>query len=272
MKTSLIHPASYVNIQMRPAIQKNDLTAEVVWTYLVARKYEKDHGALANTLCGQDKMLPENSKIWLEAYLQPTRQDERDSWKTRADLAMGHLKKIEGRKNQIQGSDGEWICIVESKWYDDIQINAVDDGSNQLLKIIEHALLLHDNKGNFPKSVYVTLVTPKYFMEGLGKFSYRKYPKKYKEYRNEPAKLKKDLALCTFPFLRHDIESLINRADALKLNWVTFEELLGLPNLVEDHIPGKHRVIIDTWKEVFFKMGREDLLSELSSGRGEVWK
>jgi hypothetical protein len=182
MKSSLIHPAPYANIQMRPAIQKNDLTAEVVWTYLVARKYEKDHSVLASILCGQDKMLPDNSKIWLEAYLQPTRQDERDSWKTRADLAMGHLEKIKGRENQIQGSGGDWVCIVESKWYDDIQTSAVDDGGNQLLKIINHALLLHDGKGSFPKSVYVTLVTPRYFKGGSGKFSHREYSITYNEY------------------------------------------------------------------------------------------
>lgn len=183
---------------------------------------------------------------------------------------MGHLEEIKGRENQIQGSGGEWVCIVESKWYDDIQTNTVDDGSNQLLKIIEHALLLHDNKGNFLKSVYVTLVTPKYFMEGLGKFSYRKYPKKYKEYKNEPEKLKKDLALCTFPFLKHDIETLINRADALKLNWVTFEELLELPNLVEHHRPGKYRVTIDSWKEIFSEMDMDDLYIKLSAGPGGV--
>jgi hypothetical protein len=265
MKTSLIHPPPYIDIQIRPAIQQNDLTAEVVWTYLVARKYEKDHRALANMLCGQDNMLPEKSKIWIEAYLQPTRQNERDSWKTRVDLAMGHAEEVKGRANQIQSSGGEWVCIVESKWYDDIQASGVDDGGNQLLKVIDHALLLHDNKGNFPKSVYVTLVTPRYFKEELGKFSYRKYSKKYKEYKDEPEKLKKDLALCPFPFLKHDISTLINRAGALKLNWVTFEELLGLPNLVEDHIPGKYRVTIDTWKDVFYKMGREDLYSELSS-------
>lgn len=273
MTTSLFYPKPYVGIQIRPAIKDNDRSAEVVWTYLVARKYENNYQALVSKLlCGTiPESLPRNNNMWLEAYLQPTRQDERDSWKTRADLAIGHLEVIRGSKNQIQGSGGEWVCIVESKWYDDIRLNAVsEDGINQLSRIIEHSLLLHDEKGHFPEKVYVTLVTPSFFKEGLGKFSHQEYSKKYKEYKNEPEKLKKDLALCTFPFLKHDIETLINRADALKLNWVTFEELLELPNLVEHHRPGKYRVTIDSWKEIFSEMDMDDLYIKLSAGPGGV--
>jgi len=66
-----------------------------------------------------------------------------------------------------------------------------DDGINQLSRIIEHSLLLHDKKGHFPEKVYVTLVTPRYFKEGLGKFSQRKYLKKYNEYKDDPEKFKK---------------------------------------------------------------------------------
>lgn len=268
MTTSLIHPENYVNIQIRPTIQSNDPTAEIVWTYLLARKYENDYPAfVSKLLCGTTpKSFPMDNKIWLEAYLQPTRQDERDSWKTRADLAIGHLEEIKGRENQIQSSGGEWVCIVESKWYDDIQTNAANNDSNQLLKIIEHALLIHDNKGNFPKSVYVTLVTPKYFKEGVGKFSFRDYRGIYDEYKTQPEKLQKALALCSHPYLKHNVETLISRTRALILNWVTFEELLGLPNLVEDHVPGKYRVTINSWEEVLIKMDRKDLIDELTKG------
>jgi hypothetical protein len=266
MKSRFIHPPDYVDKQVRPYIKSNDREKEVVWTYLVARKYVKDLKDLVRLLCGQENLLmPEESKIWLEAYLQPTRQGEGVSWKTRADLAIGHFEEETERENQIQGSGGEWVCIVESKWYDDIRLNAKsDDRLNQFLRIIEHALLLHDKKGHFPEKVYVTLVTPKYFKEGTGKFSDRKYPKKYKEYKDNPEKLKKDLAICALPFLKYDVETLISRTSALILNWVTFEELLGLPNLVEDQIPGKYRVTIDTWKKIFSEMGRPDLSSDLS--------
>jgi len=271
MTISIINPESYVDIQIRPAIRREDLTAEIVWTYLAARKYENNHQALVSKLCGIKQILPENSMIWLEAYLQPTRQDERDSWKTRADLAIGHLGEIKGKVNQIQGSGGEWICIVESKWYDDLQSNAKGEKINQLLKIIEHALLLQDDKGTFPKVVYVTLVTPKYFKEGFGTFSRRDYRTIYDEYnKNQSEKLIKDLTFCRLPFLKHDLETLTNRASALRLNWVTFEELLGLPNLVEHQRPGKYRVTIDSWKEIFSEMGMDDLYIKLSAGTGGV--
>jgi hypothetical protein len=133
-----------------------------------------------------------------------------------------------------------------------------------LAQIIDHALLLHDSKGKFPEKVYVTLLTPEYFKEGFGKFSHRDYTEKYEEYRNKPGKLENDLKLCPLPFLKHNIETLISRINALKLNWVTFEELLGLPNLVEDHIPDCHRVTIGSWEKVFSEMGRQDLFRELS--------
>jgi hypothetical protein len=70
---------------------------------------------------------------------------------------------------------------------------------------------------------------------------------------------------CQLLFLKHDVETLIGRIGALKFNWVTFEELLGLPNLVEDHRPGKYKVTIDSWKDIFLKMDMEDSYNKLSS-------
>ena len=98
----------------------------------------------------------------------------------------------------------------------------------------------------------------------VGKNSNRNYWKKFNEYKFKPEKLENDLKVCTLPFLKHDVETLISRIKALSLNWVTFEELLELPNLVEDHIPGKHRVTKQSWKEIFAEMGAEDLYIELS--------
>jgi len=67
---------------------------------LVARKYENNYqGLVSKLLCGTTpESLPRDNKIWIEAYLQPTRQDERDSWKVRADLAIGHLEVIKRQR------------------------------------------------------------------------------------------------------------------------------------------------------------------------------
>ncbi len=93
-ESSLMHPPHYVEVQIRPVIRSNDMMKEVVWTYLVARKYENDHKTLCKLLCGQNEEMPFNSKIWLEAYLYPTRvrQEEVQYWRSRADLSMGHLE------------------------------------------------------------------------------------------------------------------------------------------------------------------------------------
>jgi hypothetical protein len=268
MTTSLVHPENYLNIQIRPTIRRNDRDAEIVWTYLLARKYNNDYSALVSKLLCDTapESFPNDSKIWLEAYLQPTRQNERDSWKTRADLAIGYLEKIIRSENQIKSSGGDWVCIVESKWYDDVHSNTRYPEINQFAQTIEHALLLHDDQGKFPKKVYVTLVTPRYFKEKLGKFSDRNYWGIYNEYEKNPKKLKEALVPCSLPFMKHNLETLISRIDVLKLNWVTFEELLELPNLVEDHIPGKYRVTIDSWEEIFSKVRMDYEYNELSAG------
>jgi len=63
---------------------------------------------------------------------------------------------------------------------------------------------------------------------------------------------------------------LLQRTESLKLNWVTFEELLDLSNLVEDHIPGKYRTTLETWEQVFQEIHREDLFVELSKKRAKL--
>lgn len=264
-KTRVFHPAPYVERQIAPVIQANGMTKEVVWTYLLAKKYENIHQNLVKKLCEAEETIPENSKICLEAYLHPTRirQEEVKYWRSRADLSVGHLELNADREYQIR-SNGSWVCICESKWFDDIHQNSQFPEILQLSQLIEHALLIHDNGGKFPERVYVTLITPRYFKERQGKFSERKYWKKFNDYTTDMALLEKDLHLCPLPFLKHDLEILISRVDTLKLNWVTFEDLLGLSDLVEDHIPGKYRTTRDTWKQVFKEMGGEDIFIELT--------
>jgi len=38
----IVHPPPYLEKQIRPAIRRNNMNAEVVWTYLLARRYEND--------------------------------------------------------------------------------------------------------------------------------------------------------------------------------------------------------------------------------------
>jgi len=112
-------------------------------------------------------------------------------WRSRADLSVGHLEVVNDRDAQIR-ANGEWINIVESKWYDDIHPNPKYPQILQLSQLIEHALLLHDTSGNFPKRVYVTLLTPQYFKNKEGPFSERDYQEKFNKYKSDTIVLKSD--------------------------------------------------------------------------------
>jgi len=71
---AIFHPGPYIEKQIAPALKANDLSKEVVWTYLVARKYQYNQGIFAKKICGVAEELPGEAKIWLEAYLHPTRR------------------------------------------------------------------------------------------------------------------------------------------------------------------------------------------------------
>ena len=261
---NIFHPAPYAKVQIAPAFKSQDLSKEIVWTYLVARKFQNNQAELAKKLCGAEEKLPDNSQIWLETYLHPTRrrQEEVKYWRSRSDLSVGYLELVEDRDSQIR-SNGDWISIVESKWYDDIHPNSKYPEILQLSQLIEHALLLHDNNGKFPDRVYVTLLTPQYFKEGKGPFSERNYEQKFVKYTNDLSLLKKDLELCPLTFLKHSFDILFERLDSLILRWVTFEELLDLPNLVNHQVPGKYKTNMLSWKHVLSKINMSDVYEEI---------
>jgi len=265
MDSPLNHPPPYLKNQIRKPFIENKMKREIVWTYIVGRKYEneKSHRDLAKILGVEDEKMPEESKIWLEAYLQPTRENEGDSWMTRSDLSIGCLKTIESSELQIC-SNGNWVCICEAKWNADVHYDKKDE-VNQLAKLIEHALLIH-NHDVYPERVYVTLITPQYFKD---KPKNKDYQNIFSKYQDDKNLILNDLQECKLKFKDNvDYNFLTERLSQLYLNWVTFEELLGLPNLVEDHRLGKYRVTIDSWEKVLMEMGRKDLYSELSSKIG----
>ena len=236
----------------------------MVWTYLVARKYQDNQDGLVKKICGVNEELPDDARIWLETYLYPTRlwKKEVKSWRSRADLSLGYLEIVSDRIAEIR-SNGEWVSIVESKWYDDIHANSNYPKILQLSQLIEHALLLHDKAGNFPERVYVTLLTPQYFKNQEGPFADRNYHQKFRKYISNRIELKTDLQLCPLTFLAHDLDTLFSRIDSLILRWVTFEELLELPPLVSHNVPGKYKTNFHSWKQVFSEIGMESSYYDL---------
>jgi len=261
-KSTILHPPRYRQMQIAPALRRNELTKEVVWTYLVAKKYENDQPVLVKKLCGVEEKLPEDPKIYLEAYLHPTRikMEERKCWLSRSDLAIGCLELVKDRQLMIKAA-GEWICIVESKFFSDIDPNFRFPDIFQLSQLIEHALLLHKKRSIPPKRVYVILVTPQYFTNQMD----RMYWQKYHDYTKDPTTLVKDLKLCNLPFLEHDEATLLSRIESLKLRWVTFEKLLDLPEIMAS---GKFQELnFATWKEIFREIRMLELYHEIIEGR-----
>lgn len=270
-KAKINHPPAYIQKQIRPAIERNDLSAEVVWTYLLAKKYQNDPTLLAGKLCGHPEKMPEGGGIWLETYLAPTRQQqyEQNSWKIRADLAIGYVKPLKGRVRQIMAG-GNWICVVESKWFDDIHSNAKFPEVNQLAQLIEHALLLHDEKGSFPERVYVTLLTPAYFMQPHAHFLNKMYFTKYHEYNTDKMNLISDLRTCTLPYDSHGINTILERIEHLILNWLSFDNLLNLPDLVKARIPDKYETNRQTWEQIASETNQLNILEELRFCQGKT--
>lgn len=211
--------------------------------------------------------------IYLESPLYPSRKQTRRFAKP--DLSIGCLNINKGSKRQLK-SDGEWICVAESKWFDQLikPDNRNRNGNNnlphinQLVKLIEHALLLHDKNGIFPKRIYVNLITPRYFKDNDNHFSKKNYRDIYYNYKNNKDMLLKDLKKCTIEFHnpKHKYKLLEDRVNNLTLNWITFEELLGLNNLVSvDNQKNILKTNRNSWKQVFNEMNRNDLIKELLS-------
>jgi len=203
---------------------------------------------LIERLCGKSETLPPNPHIWLEAYLHPTRKRQQEGryWKTRADLALGWLDRVPNNtKHQIQ-SNGDWLIIVEAKFLDDLHENANFPDIVQFSQLIEHALYMPAQNGKLPERVYVTLITPCRFKEKSA--PYRKYRDKFTQYTTDRGALIEDLKKCPLDFIDGlDQERLVLRVNHLRLNWVTFEDLLGLDDLVECTSPGKPTLKIKSW-------------------------
>lgn len=110
--------------------------------------------------------------------------------------------------------------------------------------------------GVFPERVYVTLITPRYFKNREGPFSFRQYHDKFWQYKNNKEQIIQELEKCALSFYENfDRVTLLNRINNnLILNWVTFEDLLSIDGMVHHQVPGKYRTRVNTWEEVFNSM------------------
>ena len=259
----IFYPPDYLETEIKKQLLSNDkVDKEKVWTYLIAKKFEYNHSLLIKKLCRQDEIVPKNSVIWLEAHFDKPREykDKHPNYgEVIADLSIGFLEKVPNFEARIK-SNGDWICIAEAKWGSDDRLK--ENKRNQLAKLIESSLLLESNLSKLPEKVYVTLITPKYMTLRHSHFKV-KYFDLFKKYQNNYKNIEYDLE-CEFKFKKYNQSFLEERIrNNLKLNWVTYEELLEIENLMETKIPEKFRTARESWQDVFQELNMKKLYDKL---------
>lgn len=220
---------------------KNWSRNEKVWTFLVASilaRSEKQPELMA-LFCGEPVSVPEPLDVWFEAQPMPPRKGrEGDSeGNSRIDLAFGNIAQRAGTGSGIGNGpieSGSWVCFVEAKCLSDCSSTVTYDPlRNQLARVIEN-LLCFQGKDGFPEKLYYfTLLTPRLFKENRDS---RLYGYKMREYQNR-ARLLDDIERYRIDKRggpRYRYPELADRARVLKLNWITYEEILETvfgPNL-----------------------------------------
>lgn len=216
--------------------QREDFYDERVWTFLFALWFasERNEGVIELTrlLTNDPNLTPsEGNKIWLEAL--PFSPHEKEG-NTNLDLALGGITERslgmadtrEGKKGNgiTYSGEDDFICFCEMKWYSDIDKSVTHDvHRNQLIRVIDNAMGFHNKDGSFPDKIYVTLVTPEIFYDR--ELKSRFYAYKYEEYQDK-VNIIKDLEGCCLKYRNESFSKAINRVDKLRLNWVTFEDII----------------------------------------------
>jgi len=220
--------------EMRRAAQqpKNLYRNEKVWTLLVADALDRapDQGEMCRQLCGQDVALPHRLDVWFEAQPASPRKGTRGQTEgnTRLDMAFGSVAQRGSTGAGIAyGAHREdsWACFVESKCFSDVSSTvSYDPRRNQLTRVIENALCFR-GQGGAPAKLFITLLTPRVFMEDpFGRRS-RLYGYKMDEYKGDPSAIRRDIDGCSIDWRVKGL-NLDEAISRLHLNWVSFEDLL----------------------------------------------
>lgn len=203
--------------------QNVDFKDEQVLTFIVCAAY-----AVANLpgVASMSKILTNGEvstdKLWFEVLPFPTRQLEGN---TNLDLAIGSIRMRSDTKSGIELKEDKVssVCFCECKWRSDISLDVSHDiHRNQMARVIENALLFSDMKGRLVDNVYFTLITPGIF-KSREQFS-RLYQYKWQDYQTNEL-LKADFDSCSLE-LRADLPAPGTRTSILKLNWVSYEDLI----------------------------------------------
>jgi hypothetical protein len=223
-----------MNALVKELEQRNAPRNERLWTFLVASLLDgaPDQAALMGRMCGEPVAVPKRLDVWFEAEPIPPRHgtDGKSEGNTMLDMAFGHIALRANTRGGIEYGPHQtrsWVCFVEAKCLSDCSTTVTYDPlRNQLTRVIENVLSFQAN-GQFPDRVFFSLLTPRLFKDHPGA---RLYGYKMREYEDHDRLLADIEACCiakrcqpgfVFP------DDLKQRLTALRVNWVTYEELLG---------------------------------------------
>jgi hypothetical protein len=204
---------------------------EKVWTYLFAEIIEQSSNKkeYLEKLLGENIFISVNDiQLWTEAQPLPPRFKEGN---TKLDLSFGGITEREDTGNGIEYDPSiNWVCFVEAKLFADCSTDVSHDPyRNQLARIIENLVTFQkrDHKHTLvPKHAYFTLLTPRNFKERP--FT-KLYGYKYFEYHDRQ-RLQHEFYLSELDKRNEERwkypDDIGKRLSALKLNWVSFEDIL----------------------------------------------
>lgn len=229
----MIHTTPAQIAEMRTALQKPNLYRnEKVWTFLIASLFDRapDQSKMVELLCGEPLHTGKHQDIWFESQpISPRKGKEGLSeGNTKLDLAFGHIVQRGSTSGGIAYGPheaGSWVCFVEAKCLSDCSTAvSYDPLRNQLARVIEN-LLCFQTDGKFPERLFFTLLTPRFFRQN---WNARLYGYKMREYEDRE-KILADINQCKIEWRQGygpDHVDLRKRLAALRLNWVSYEELL----------------------------------------------
>lgn len=227
------------------AIAKGDfLNNEKVWTYLIADILTNSKNAMEyyRLFCEpQLDITDERLDIWFEAQPLSPRKGRRGNSEgnTLLDLAFGNIKRRASKEAGIEyklNNNTSWVCFVEAKCLSDCSDSTSHDPlRNQITRDIEN-LLCFQNRSQFPKNLYFTLLTPKFFKNH---WNSKLYGYKITRYQENKDAIIEDINLSAIPKREqngwHYPTKIEDRIKALQINWLCYEQILeieyGLENI-----------------------------------------
>lgn len=229
----MIHTAPAQMEEIRTSLQKpNRYRNEKIWTFLIASLFDNapDKSKIIDLLCGESLPTEHVEGIWFEAQLVSPRKGKEgfSEGNTKLDLAFGHVVQrgsTEGGIAYGSHKKGSWVCFVEAKCLSDCSTTvSYDPLRNQLARVIEN-LLCFQGEGKFPEKLFFTLLTPRIFKENPETRLYGWKMQAYADFE----KILEDVEKCRIPprkYSAYMYPDLRERLEALRIGWVSYEELL----------------------------------------------